>query len=248
MMKLGKHNVKHDPRTLHMHNYVDLKKLPKAPGEHVWAKKIPSKKWGLMLNTSIENCTIASAAHLIIEWTADNGRPIIPTDEHIIKAYSAVTGYNPKTGENDDGANQLDVLRHWRKKGIAGHKVMAYIKLDHKNHDHIKHACYLFGGCYAGFLLPKTAWHQPMWRLTSLGLRGRGKVGSWGGHAVAIIGYDKKGLTCVTWGQTKRLTWAFWDAYCEEAYAVVSHDFATKKGSPSGFDLEMLEKDLKLVK
>ncbi|HTB32029.1 MAG TPA: hypothetical protein VK808_08395 [Bacteroidia bacterium] len=248
MMKLGKHPVRHDPRTLHLKDYIDINKLPKAPAEHVWAKQIPNHRWGLMMNKKIENCTVASAAHLIIEWTADNGKPVVPTDDTILKAYSAITGYNPVTGAHDDGANQLDVLHHWRKKGIAGHKVMAYVKLNHKDRNHIKQACFLFGGCYAGFLLPKTAWKQKKWRLTSLGLKGRGKVGSWGGHAVAIIGYDRNGVTCVTWGETKKITWAFWDAYCEEAYAVISPDFASKKGSPSGFNLDILKKDLKKVK
>ncbi|HTA28366.1 MAG TPA: hypothetical protein VK809_11285 [Bacteroidia bacterium] len=249
MMKLGKHPARHDPRTLHLHNYIDEKKLPKAPAEHVWAKKIPSNRWRMMLNKHIENCTVAAAGHLIMEWTADNGKPIVPTDEHILKAYSAITGYDPKTKEHDDGAETLQALKHWRKKGIAGHKIMAYVKLKHKNHAHIKQACYLFGGCYAGMQLPKTAWGQTEWRVPPEGSKkGRGKVGSWGGHCIAVIGYDKEGLTCVTWGKTKKLTWAFWDAYCEEAFAVISHDFAKKKGSPSGLDLDTLQKDLKVVK
>ncbi len=249
MMKLGKHSAKHDPRTLHLHDYIDINKFPKAPAEHVWAKKIPGNRWGLMLNKKIENCTIAAAGHLIMEWTADNGKPIVPTDEHILKAYSAITGYNPNTKEHDDGATTLQALKHWRKKGIAGHKVMIFVKLNHKNHAHLKHGCYLFGGCYAGLQLPKTAWGQAEWRIPPEGSKkGRGKYGSWGGHCVAIIGYDKEGLTCVTWGKTKKMTWAFWDAYCEEAFAVISHDFAKKKGSPSGFDIDTLKKDLKKIK
>ncbi len=202
-----------------------------------------------MKNFHIENCTVAAAGHMIMEWTADNKKPIKPTDQHIIKAYADITGFNPKTKEHDEGAACQDVLKHWRKKGIAGHKIMVYAKLKHKNHTHVKQACYLFGGVYAGFLLPKLASpHKPEWRITKAGLKGNGAVGSWGGHAVCIIGYDEEGLICVTWGATKKITWAFWDAYCEEAYAVLSHDFVKKKGSPSGLDLDTLMKDLKEVK
>jgi hypothetical protein len=249
MMKLGKHPAKEDPRTLNFHDYIDTKKLPKAPAEYVWAKQIPANHWHMMLNKHLANCTIAAAGHLIMEWTTDNKKPVVPTDNNILKAYSAITGYNPKTKEHDDGAETLQALKHWKKKGIAGHKVMAYMKINHKNHVHIKQACYLFGGVYTGFQMPKTAWGQAEWRVPPEGSKkGRGKVGSWGGHCVPIIGYDKEGLTCVTWGQAKKLTWAFWDAYIEEAYAVVSHDFAKKKGSPSGLDLDALQKDLKAVK
>ncbi len=31
MPKLGKQPARNDPRTLHLHNYIDIKKLPKAP-------------------------------------------------------------------------------------------------------------------------------------------------------------------------------------------------------------------------
>jgi hypothetical protein len=55
-------------------------------------------------------------------------------------------------------------------------------------------------------------------------------------------------LTCITWGQLKKMTWAWFENYCSEAYALVSKDWIKARGvSPSGFDLETLEADLKLV-
>ena len=75
-----------------------------------------------------------------------------------------------------------------------------------------------------------------------------GEAGSWGGHAINIIGYDIDGLTCVTWGATKRMTWAFWAAYVDEAYAIISSDFLNQTGqTPGGFDLQMLQADLRAV-
>ncbi len=67
--------------------------------------------------------------------------------------------------------------------------------------------------------------------------------GSWGGHAVPVIAYDASGLTCITWGALKRMTWAFWDAYCDEAYACLSRDWAAAR-APSGFDWAALDADL----
>jgi hypothetical protein len=72
--------------------------------------------------------------------------------------------------------------------------------------------------------------------------------GSWGGHAVYLVAYDQNTLTCITWGQLKKMTWAWFDKYCSEAYALVSKDWVKASGlAPSGFDLVTLEEDLKAV-
>jgi len=60
-----------------------------------------------------------------------------------------------------------------------------------------------------------------------------------------VEAYDARGLTCITWGQTKKMTWSFWDAYCDEAYALLSEIWAPeKKIAPAGFDLAALKSDL----
>ena len=70
---------------------------------------------------------------------------------------------------------------------------------------------------------------------------------SWGGHAVPVVASDPRRLAVVTWGQLLRMTWAFWEAYCDEAYAILSHDFLEKNKTPDGFDLATLRADLKAV-
>jgi len=61
---------------------------------------------------------------------------------------------------------------------------------------------------------------------------------------VPVVAYDPSGLTVVTWGALKRMTWGFWSAYCDEAYAVLSDDFLTADRTPAGVDLAALEQDL----
>ncbi|MDB5272095.1 MAG: hypothetical protein JWO58_462 [Chitinophagaceae bacterium] len=245
-MKLGKQPARHDPRTLQMANYITPSKLPPIPDSYDWTKKV--KKWGMMDNDNIGDCTCAAAGHLIMEWTAENGKLVTPTDKDIISAYSAITGYNPKTGKNDNGAVETDVLNYWRRKGIAGHKISLYAALEPGNHNHIKEAVYLFGGCYIGLSLPVTAQDQKVWSVPPGGAKGNGAPNSWGGHAVPVVAYDEKELTIVTWGALKKMTWGFWDTYCEESYAIISTDFADgKKKAPSGFDLKQLQSDLKLI-
>ncbi|HYM74562.1 MAG TPA: hypothetical protein VE377_01175 [Candidatus Dormibacteraeota bacterium] len=246
-LKLGKHVARHDPRTLLLASYITTA-LPPAPASFDLTGKI--QNWGMMDNDQIGDCTCAAAGHLIMEWTANAGKKMVtPTDKQIVAAYSAVTGYNPTTGANDNGAVEIDVLNYWRQTGIAGHKIGAYVALEPANHTHIMDSVYIFEGCYIGLQLPMSAQtqvqnHQP-WSVPPGGTTGDGAKGSWGGHAVPVVAYDSRGVTVVTWGALQVMTWSFWEAYCEEAYAIISNDYLTKKKKTAeGFNLAQLQSDL----
>jgi hypothetical protein len=250
-LKLGKQTARHDPRTLLLASYT-TPALPAPPATMDLTKKI-KVPWGMMDNDQLGDCTCAAAGHLIMEWTTNaQSKTVTPTDQEIVDAYSAVTGYNPATGANDNGAVELDVLNYWRQTGIANHKIQAFMALEPANHAHVMDAVWIFGGCYIGLALPKAAQaqtqnHQP-WSVTSAGTTGDGAPGSWGGHAVPVVAYDSRSLTVVTWGALQTMTWGFWAAYCDEAYAILSPDFLKQKGgqtvAPSGFNLAQLLQDL----
>lgn len=243
-MKLGKLAPRHDPRTLLFATYFRDQALPPPPSSEDWGSRI--KTWPMMANDSIGDCTTAAAGHMIEQWTTYAGKTTTPSDTAVIAAYSAVSGYNPRTGTNDNGAVEIDVLNYWRHTGIAKHKIMAYVALEPKNHTQVMDAVLLFGNCYIGLALPQTAQTQAVWTVPPGGPSGAGAPGSWGGHAVPIVAYDERGLTCVTWGMLKRMTWTFWDAYCDEAYAVLSKDWISgeTRRAPNNFDLAALQKDL----
>ncbi len=127
-------------------------------------------------------------------------------------------------------------------------------------------AIWLFGGAYIGVQLPITAQNQNVWDVPQ-NPGPNDEPGSWGGHAIYLVGYDTRDtgsvfpnpqspapstqsptFTCITWGKLKRLTWAWLEKYCDEAYALVSKDWIKANGiAPSGFDFATLEADLKLV-
>jgi hypothetical protein len=161
-------------------------------------------------------------------------------------------------------------------------------------------AIWLFGGAYIGVELPVRAQTQEIWDVPAT-LTADDQSGSWGGHAIYLVGYDSGStglpivdcrltiernsglgiggsglgkqdsessipdsespapypvsripcpgtLTCITWGQLKKMTWAWFEKYCSEAYALVSKDWIKASGlSPSGFDLATLEQDVKAV-
>lgn len=243
-MKLGKHPARHDVRTLQMASYLRLEHFAVPPSEN-WGAKVST--WPMMKNDIIGDCTCAAAGHLIQEWTSNTGPEVIPSDKDIVDAYAAVSGYDPTNGKGDRGAAEIDVLNYWRQSGIAKHKIESYVALEPRNHHHIMAAVFLFGGCYIGLALPVSAQRQDVWSVPPTGAVGPGAPGSWGGHAVPVVAYDAHGLTVVTWGDRKRMTWTFWDTYCDEAYAVLSPDFLKDGKSVSGFDVEALKKDLQKI-
>ena len=66
--------------------------------------------------------------------------------------------------------------------------------------------------------------------------------------APSTIDYDLHGLVVVTWGKLMRMTWSFWGAYGDEAYAVLSSDWLNPNHkSPGGFDIAALTQDLRAV-
>ena len=61
------------------------------------------------------------------------------------------------------------------------------------------------------------------------------------GHCIPAVGYDADQLLIVTWGELKSMAWDFYDAYADEAFAVLSQDFIEKSGvSPQGLNLQAL--------
>src|SRR5947209_1368719 len=243
-MKLGKQRPRHDPRTLQLADYLDSTVLPSPPPERDWGGKIASDAWGMMRNDTVGDCTCAAAGHQVQDWTSNVGSEVTLSDDDIIAAYAAITGYDPATGANDNGAVELDVLNYWRKQGIANHRIEAYVALEPGNTDHVRDAINLFGGCYIGVALPVSAQHQTTWTVPPGGAQGRGAPGSWGGHAVALVAYNPRRVTCVTWGQEKQMTWSFFKTYCDEAYALLSPEWFEQDRAPNGLDIDALRKDL----
>lgn len=244
-MKLGKLAPRIDPRTLKLATYID--RLPRVPSSKTWAPKVRGV-WPMFKNDMFGDCTFASMAHMIRTWTANaRGEALTIEDQEVLDAYSALTGFHPDKPETDQGAVELDVLKSMRKRGLAGRTIGAFASVNPRNRPLMKAASYLFGGVYLGFALPVSAQGREVWDVPAGGLSGDGAPGGWGGHAVSSVAHDAAGIVVATWGALQRVTWRFVDAYCDEAWAIISPDWFNGMRSVSGFDSAALRRDLAMV-
>lgn len=242
MKLLGKHPPKRSLKTFQLSRY--LPRQAAAPRYHYGLNM--SSGWQMLGNDTIGDCTCAAAGHAEMSWAKSAGGLFVPKQEDILSAYSAVSGYDPTTGRNDNGAACLDVLNYWRTPGIASHKIGAFAQVSISNIAEMKAAIYLFGLVYVGINMPLAFQHQPReWR-QGPNTDGQYAPGSWGGHCVIFPGYDELTLDVITWGERINMTWEAWLNYGDEAYAIISDQFLLAKTSetPLGFDTDQLNADL----
>lgn len=239
LLKLGRNaNDASKPR-LELDSYL-TERFQAAPSVVDFASQVAS--WPVYGNDRIGDCTAACAGHQIQAWTRYTGTEADIPEADVIQLYSAVSGYDPKTGANDNGAVIQDVLTYWRKSGVpvAGHKILAFAQL--KDLGKIHDALWMFGSVYLGFDCPESALQQfdagQPWTVVP---------GSpiAGGHAVPVQYADLGSYQVVTWGRLQQMDQAFMSEYVSEAWVVITDDWLEKNGStPEGLDLQALGQDL----
>lgn len=249
-LRLGRSPARRDPRTLELANYIDVSALPPIPSAQDWSGAVSS--WPMYGNDELGDCTVAALGHMIECWSYNSGTPKMPTVSVIERAYWETGDPSRATGRpgglTDTGRVELDVLNYWRKTGVNRDRILAYASVNPRNAALVRAAVYLFGGVYIGLGLPVTAQTQHVWSVVGDGRTGSSAPGSWGGHAVNVVGYDANGLKLVTWGAPLEMTWGFNGAYTEEMYAIIDPDWYGRKGqTPSGFNEAQLLADLKQV-
>lgn len=241
-MKLGKKAVRHDHRTLRLRAFAQNLQVP---DEFSMITKMTDV--GVMLNDQFGDCTCAGIGHMIQAWTANCGSQVVLADQDILALYEKACGYNPADPSTDQGGVEIDVLNYVRKNGVpgvTGAALDAYVSFNYKDAQQIKEAVYYFGGAYIGISLP-TAWQNTnTWDVVQ---GPDGTPGSWGGHAIPILGYDPEFYYVISWGETIKLTYRAIAEYVEESYALLSPLYLSNGKTPEGFDLTALQQDLQLI-
>ena len=243
---MGKLPKKHSPKTLDFNKYL-LPGIPPAPMKTYWEYKIPDDAWNMFKNDSIGDCTCAAIAHMLMLTTVHTGKIVIPTEQDVLDAYTAVSGYDQQTGANDNGAVIVDVLNYWQTHGIAGHKILGWAEIDQTDLEKMKQGIYIFGGVDLGANMPQSSMdqfesHKP-WRVAD------SATDIIGGHSFPVFGYGRAGETCVTWAERQQINWAWHTKYVDEAYVVITNDWINEASglAPNALNLDQLQTDIKAI-
>lgn len=248
-MKLGKLPPKFDPNAKKLARYFLTDDI-KVPLHIDWGTKVHN--WGMMANDELGDCTAAGAGHIEQVWTSNASSLITITDADVIKFYSETTGYIPGEPSTDQGGVEVDVLNYWKTNGFGTstgvHKLAGWVSVNPADLIQMKAGINWFGALYVGVALPLASQDQDVWDVHVHNLTGPWTPGSWGGHCVALVAYNAIGPICITWGQRKQITWAWWHAYGDEAYALLSTDWLNAQGeSPSDLNMTQLQADLAII-
>lgn len=214
-----------------------------APPPFVNWEGVP--QWGMLLNDQVGDCTCAGDGHIaeILSFYGQ-GTEAAVTDAEVLAAYEAVGGYDPNAGPpgsnpTDQGATVQAALGYLRTSGIAGVKIDAFAEVAASDLAAIKVASAELGPLSAGVNLPAIAQQQfadgQPWDVVP------DDGGIEGGHCIVLCGYDQDFLYFCTWGRVQKATYAWWQKYGEEIWAVVSREWVSAQGSdPEGVNLASL--------
>lgn len=246
---------------------VKLGKLPKKVGlktlcfeKYLLSKiKIPVtcgrlniiQDWLMLANDTLGDCTIAAIYHLEMLWKKMTNKIFNPTNQEAITTYSEITGYNPSNPNSDQGAIISDVLSYWKIKGIFNEvqdgqdKINAYVEIKNVlSTTNIKIGTYLFNGVDIGFEVPQYILDSGS-KIWDIQKKGNHSIA--GGHSVTIIDYDSKYFYVVSWGQIYKMTFDFYQKYCDEAWVAISNDYFNGTKSVEGYDLQTLLQDMSAI-
>lgn len=211
---------------------------------------------GMMLNDHLNDCTCAAFYHALQVWSFHAGGAVqTEPDENVRRLYIEACGYDPaKGGEGAGGVVQqvLAFLHHTGAptgpSGEGRNRIAAFVEIDPRLTEDVKHAIADCGLAYVGFqmprfILPDGGHPPPVWDVQPAASP------IIGGHAVILTGYSDTGLTVISWGKRFTMTWAFFKAYVDEVYALADHAWITaKRTTPGGLSLRELEAQMKTLK
>lgn len=245
-MRLGKKTARH-AISFNFNDFFDAKKLP-TPPKVFGHYGLVSAFYGLG-NDKFGNCVFAGAAHEHMIWSREGGHPRARFTTHdVLSDYSAVTGFDPKKPDTDQGTDMKEAASYRRKTGVLDatgkrHKIDSYVALGVGNVEQIVLATWLMGAVGVGVQMPSQAmdafdagkpWDVPA----------NPKI--IGGHYIPCVGRDANGnLIVVTWGKTQAMTPAFYQRFNDESVCYLSLETLNEKNlSPEGFDADSLRKHL----
>lgn len=187
-------------------------------------------------NDQLGCCVISATAHDFNLWEidSDSGGIVQATDQEIANQYRTICG------PGDRGCMINGVLDYVRARGFVmggrTFEIDGYVAADWTNELEVKVAQVLFGATNIGFDLPQAWLNSNVWDVTSSQIAG--------GHSVAPIDYDERGVYVSSWGRVYLMTWAAFTSrrWISEYYVILAPSwYGADNLAPSGVDVAGLE-------
>jgi len=270
--KLGKQSATVDSRDLKFSEVIDTSSLPKVPTTFKgYSKDFPAgyPGYGMLGNGPEDDNSIPRSDSAAINGAGDcawagpghetmilnkNAARTVPqfTSYNILQQYSAYSGYNLVTGENDNGSNVRDVLNWRQTKGLldtsgTAHKIGIFVSLAVGNFTELRQALYFFDVVGMGINFPTSAMSQfnngQMWKpVTGSSIEG--------GHYIPIVEHSVVDeWICITWARPQIMNNNFISKYCDEVWAYLTTErYSTVTGdSPEHYTQFDLNKYISLL-
>lgn len=186
----------------------------------------PVAKWPILGNATLNDCSVAAAGDLNLAWNAELGHP-----QQTISTGIATSTYFSLTGGANSGLNDSQLLSYWQRQGVGNTQIAAYGAINSQSIQTVKQAIRLFGGLYVTVGISSTTiaeWnaHQPF----SIPAGQSPTVST--AHVMTAVGYDANYVYGVSWGRLVKMTWGWWTAYAENAWAIIPEQFVTAGHGP----------------
>lgn len=169
-----------------------------------------------------------------------------PTEDQCLARYAALTGFDPITGQPDNGTPTDVDMTDWCTKGIRldtqNLDVPHWTVVDPQNVQHVNLAIAHGGPVAITINLPLGAQNLD-WNVAP-GTGADWAPGSWGAHRVLAGKYDGETRTVRTWGRDIIMHPEFWARYVISCDLAISREWLTATGlTPAGMDWGALTAD-----
>ena len=245
----GKKPPQFHPKTLLISNYLTTDALPPPEAKRGWEYAVSDYTWSqsMLGNDQVGDCVIAAMLHYRMAASAAAGNGVPPfSTEDALNIYSSITGYNPADPSTDQGTAWTSALAYWQETGILGHKILGWGAFDYTNPVKLNQAIDIFGGVLVGTIVTESMEQQFGMKQEWTAPFSGGEVGA---HGIPILGFGRKGRTCITWAARQAMDLTMPTALWDEAYIVIDDEWLKNaKATPIlGLNLDALEADLKLI-
>jgi hypothetical protein len=209
---------------------VQAATLPTAPSH--FGHGTMFRDWGMLGNDYAGDCTCAGSDHEHMLWTGIGNRGSLSAKfktANAISDYSALSGYDPSTGSNDNGVAVSALMDYRRTTGVidaAGkrHKIDLAVRLPKPfSWSQFINCVWCFKAVAIGFEVPQSAMDQfnagEPWDYV-------GDDNIEGGHYVPAVGSTNSSgeVTVLTWGQRQLMTKSFFEHYVDELWVPLSQE------------------------